>query len=91
MSIWITGERSELGRLLSPQRAPAQVRINIAGQNANTLLHDGHAWKGFARTALAGVRRALRERRQPARARELRVRRRPSDAGSVALDRRDDP
>jgi nucleoside-diphosphate-sugar epimerase len=60
MAVSITGERSELGRLLSRQRAPAKVHINIAGQQANTLLHDGHAWKGFSRTALAGVRRALR-------------------------------
>lgn len=60
MNIWITGERSELGRLLARQRAPARVHINVAGQQANTLLHDGHAWKGFSRTALAGVHRALR-------------------------------
>jgi len=56
----ITGARSELGRLLSRVPAKGKVHVNIAGQQANTLLHDGHAWKGFARTALAGVRRALR-------------------------------
>jgi len=60
MSAWITGGRSELGRLLSLRRVPAKIHINIAGQQANTLLHDGHAWEGFARAALAGVRRALR-------------------------------
>jgi nucleoside-diphosphate-sugar epimerase len=56
----VTGGRSELGRLLAKQRSPGNVHINIAGQQANTLLHDGHAWQGFARNALAGVRRALR-------------------------------
>jgi nucleoside-diphosphate-sugar epimerase len=60
MSLSITGARSELGRLLSQQQAKGKVHINIAGQQANTLLHDGHAWKGFAETALAGARRALR-------------------------------
>jgi nucleoside-diphosphate-sugar epimerase len=60
MTVTITGARSELGRLLAGRRASGKVHINIAGQQANTLLHDGHAWKGFARTALAGVRRALR-------------------------------
>ncbi len=56
----ITGARSELGRLLAQQPATRNVHINVAGQQANTLLHDGHAWQGFSRTALAGVRRALR-------------------------------
>jgi nucleoside-diphosphate-sugar epimerase len=56
----ITGSRSELGRLLSAQGAASSIHFNIAGQQANTLLHDGHAWKDFSRTALAGVRRALR-------------------------------
>ncbi|HSD55505.1 MAG TPA: hypothetical protein VLC47_15165 [Burkholderiales bacterium] len=60
MSLSITGGRSELGHLLSQQRAAGRVHVNIAGQSANTLLHDGHAWQGFARAALAGVRRALR-------------------------------
>jgi nucleoside-diphosphate-sugar epimerase len=60
MSLSITGARSELGRLLLRQRAKGRVHINVAGEQANTLLHDGHAWKGFARTATAGVRRALR-------------------------------
>ncbi len=56
----VTGARSELGRLLARRRAAGNLHINIAGQQANTLLHDGHAWKGFSRIALAGVRRALR-------------------------------
>jgi hypothetical protein len=59
-NVSITGVRSELGRLLSRQPASGKVHINIAGQQANTLLHDGHAWKDFSRTALAGIRRALR-------------------------------
>ncbi len=57
---FVTGARSELGRLLLQRRAPGRVHVNVAGQQANTLLHDGHAWEGFARAALAGVRRALR-------------------------------
>lgn len=60
MSLSITGARSELGRLLLQQRAMRNVHLNVAGQHANTLLHDGHAWKGFERAALAGARRALR-------------------------------
>ncbi len=60
MSLSITGARSELGRLLSRGRASGKVHINVAGQQANTLLHDGHAWEGFSRTALAGVRHAMR-------------------------------
>jgi len=60
MSLSITGARSEVGRILSRQRATGSVHINIAGQQANTLLHDGHAWKEFARTALVGARRAVK-------------------------------
>ena len=60
MSVFITGRRSELGRQLARQKTTGRVHINVAGQQANTLLHDGHAWKEFARTALAGTRRALR-------------------------------
>jgi nucleoside-diphosphate-sugar epimerase len=59
MTLTVTGARSELGRLLVQQRLRASVHINVAGQQANTLLHDGHAWKDFERVALAGVRRAL--------------------------------
>jgi len=60
MTLSITGARSELGRLLAQQRVPGKIHFNIAGQQANTLLHDGHAWKGFAHTALAGARRAMK-------------------------------
>jgi nucleoside-diphosphate-sugar epimerase len=60
MSLALTGARSEFGRLLAQQRTAGNVHINVAGQHANTLLHDGHAWKDFERTALSGVRRATR-------------------------------
>lgn len=60
MSLSIIGGRSELGRLLARRHAAGKALVNLAGQAANTLLHDGHAWAGFARSALAGVRRALR-------------------------------
>ena len=63
MTIAITGTRSELGRVLARKReesAAASIHVNVSGQHANTLLHDGHAWKDFSRTALAGTRRALR-------------------------------
>ena len=60
MSLPIIGGRSELGRLLARRRAAGKVLVNVAGQQANTLLHDGHAWRDFSRIALAGVRRALR-------------------------------
>jgi hypothetical protein len=56
----ITGRRSELGALLAAQAAVGSAHFNVSGQQANTLLHDGHAWQDFSRTALAGVRRALR-------------------------------
>jgi nucleoside-diphosphate-sugar epimerase len=59
MTLSITGARSELGRCFSGKTGPGKVHINIAGQQANTLLSDGHAWKDFERVALAGVRRAL--------------------------------
>lgn len=58
--VTVTGARSELGRLLAQQHSTGNLHINIAGQQANTLLHDGHVWKEFARIALTGVRRALR-------------------------------
>ncbi len=63
MTVSITGLRSELGRVLASRRMAgdaANVRINLAGQQANTLLHDGHAWKDFAGPALSGARRAMR-------------------------------
>jgi len=59
MKVSITGRHSELGRLLASQTTRARVHFNLAGQQANTLLHDGHAWNNFARSARAGARRAL--------------------------------
>ena len=62
----ITGTRSELGRVLLqriPARAGAGLHINLAGQQANSLLHDGHAWKGFPAAALAATRRAIQAAR----------------------------
>ena len=55
----ITGPRNELGRLLAQQALPAGVHFDVAGQQANTLLHDGHAWKGFARSLRDGARHAM--------------------------------
>ncbi len=66
MSASITGARSELGGILARQRAlgaTENVHFSLAGQQANSLLHDGHAWKDFAHTALAGTRRAMRSAR----------------------------
>ena len=66
MNVSITGARSELGGILAPRLATSatqHIHINVAGQQANSLLHDGHAWKGFARTALEGTRRAIRSTR----------------------------
>ena len=60
MSITVTGQRSELGRLVSQESATRRIHVSVAGQEANTLLHDGHAWKDFARKALAGVKQARR-------------------------------
>lgn len=45
---------------MSPREGDASVHINLTGQQANTLLHDGHAWRDFPRTLLAATRRALR-------------------------------
>jgi nucleoside-diphosphate-sugar epimerase len=65
MSLSITGVRSELGSILARRRAATakNIHINVAGQQANSLLHDGHAWKGFAHSALAGTRRAIHSAR----------------------------
>ena len=62
MKVSITGLRSELGGIVAQQPVPAAaagVRINLTGQRANTLLHDGHAWKDFASTMRAGTQRAM--------------------------------
>ena len=58
----ITGVRLELGRVLAqrpsrPRRG--SVHFNLSGKKANSLLHDGHAWKEFPRTAPAATRRAI--------------------------------
>ena len=63
MDVNITGIRSELGRVMARQSGPrgsALAHINLAGQQANTLLHDGQAWKDFARAAQDTTQRALR-------------------------------
>jgi len=63
MKALITGVRSELGRVLAQRSESSErsnIHINIAGQQANTLLHDGHAWKEFARIATTGIGRAMR-------------------------------
>ena len=62
MTLKITGARSELGLVLGRQPVPAsakRVHVNLSGQSANTLLHDGHAWKDFPRTLLSATRRSL--------------------------------
>ncbi|MEO8509439.1 MAG: hypothetical protein ABI593_17570 [Betaproteobacteria bacterium] len=66
MKLAVTGERLELGRVLARHARPrtrGTIHINVAGQQANTLLHDGHAWDDFARTAPAATRRGLRAAR----------------------------
>jgi nucleoside-diphosphate-sugar epimerase len=60
MTLSVIGSRSELGCCFRGSATRRRVHVNIAGQEANTLLSDGHAWKGFERIAMAGVRRALR-------------------------------
>jgi nucleoside-diphosphate-sugar epimerase len=51
---------NELARVLAGLPKPRGVHFSLAGQQANSLLSDGHAWKGFERSALAGARRAAR-------------------------------
>ncbi len=66
MTVSITGARLELGGVLlqvASRTRGAAVHINIAGQQANTLLHDGHAWKDFPRAMRGATRRALRAAR----------------------------
>jgi nucleoside-diphosphate-sugar epimerase len=63
MNLSITGARLELGRVLIQQPSRLRggpVHINVSGQQANTLLHDGQAWKEFPRIALQATRRAIR-------------------------------
>ncbi len=62
MSVSISGAHSELGLVLARRAGVSVARhahFNLAGQAANTLLHDGHAWKGFARQLLAETRQAV--------------------------------
>lgn len=42
---------------------PKTSTSTLPGKQANSLLHDGHAWEDFARAALAGTRRAMRSAR----------------------------
>jgi nucleoside-diphosphate-sugar epimerase len=66
MDVSITGARTELGRVLArhlPKAGGGSIHVNLAGQRANTLLHDGHAWKDFQRTAMAKTQRAMRTAR----------------------------
>jgi len=66
MKLSITGVRLELGRVLMQQPSRllgGSVHINLSGQQANTLLHDGQAWKEFPRTAPEATRRAIRSAR----------------------------
>lgn len=63
MNLAITGARLELGAVLKRHSLPSQgdaVHFNLSGQKANTLLHDGHAWKDFPRKILSATRRSLR-------------------------------
>jgi nucleoside-diphosphate-sugar epimerase len=62
MKSHITGLHSELGAILAQRAAETAVQgiqFNVVGQQANTLLHDGHAWEDFPQRLLAGTRRAL--------------------------------
>jgi hypothetical protein len=46
MIVVITGTRPELGGVLARRRGPSatkSIHMNAAGQQASTLLHDGHA------------------------------------------------
>jgi nucleoside-diphosphate-sugar epimerase len=66
MHLTITAPRSELGRVVMRLAASGdgeRIHVNVAGQQANTLLHDGHAWKGFPRATLAATKRAVRAAR----------------------------
>jgi hypothetical protein len=49
MKMSITGARSELGGILARRVASdaENFHINVAGQQANTLLHDAHSWKDW--------------------------------------------
>jgi nucleoside-diphosphate-sugar epimerase len=69
----IGGSRDELGRVLSTQAREAghelvttgalDAYIDVAGQAPNSLLHDGHGWKGYVDGALGRSQRRLQEAR----------------------------
>jgi nucleoside-diphosphate-sugar epimerase len=62
MNTAITGLHSELGAILAQgvgTSAIQNIHFNVVGQQANSLLHDGHAWDNFPQKLLAGTRRAL--------------------------------
>ena len=64
MRLSITGLRSELGAVVARRSVPPAAdgaHVNLAGQQANTLLHDGHAWQDFARTLRAAANLLLLE------------------------------
>lgn len=66
MNVSITGARSELGGILAQRLAAGtatDVHFSLGGQRANSLLHDGQAWKDFPRTMLAETRRAMHSAR----------------------------
>lgn len=56
----VIGKSAELGRELAKLALPRDACFNLAGQRANSLLHDGHAWQGFRKAALAGAHRAAK-------------------------------
>jgi nucleoside-diphosphate-sugar epimerase len=63
MQLSVTGARLELGRVLAQQArglGGGAIHVNLSGQRANTLLHDGQAWKDFPRTVVAATHRAIR-------------------------------
>src|SRR4030095_2573121 len=66
MNVSITGARSELARVLAQRRTgnvTERIHINLAGQQANSLLHDGHAWTRVGHQAPRGPRGAIRSAR----------------------------
>ena len=73
MRLAIGGRRGELGRVLStnapthgftlPATGPVDAFIDVTDQGPNSLLHDGHAWKGYVDGALRHTQRRLQEAR----------------------------
>lgn len=66
----MAGPGSELGKVFAsraeaaghefPAEGPVDVFLDLQQQAVNTLLDDGHAWKGYTDRALDRTRRALR-------------------------------